>query len=64
MPERTARNWFTKFKNGDFYLEDAACSGRPVEIEEERLNQLLHEEARQITRELAKRIHCSQITIV
>ena len=44
MPERTARNWFTKLKNENFNLEDATRSGRPIEFDEERLNQLLHED--------------------
>ncbi|KAK9499798.1 hypothetical protein O3M35_002768 [Rhynocoris fuscipes] len=38
MPEGTARNWFTKYKNGkNFDLEDAALFGRPNEFDEERL---------------------------
>ena len=64
VPERTARNWFTKFKDGNFDLEDASRSGRPVEFNENRLNQLLHEDARQTTRELSERMDCSQMTIV
>ncbi|XP_035219834.1 histone-lysine N-methyltransferase SETMAR-like [Stegodyphus dumicola] len=63
-PERTARNYFAKFKNGNFYLEDAACSGRPNEFDEERLNQRLHVDASQTTRELADRMVCSRTTIV
>ncbi|XP_035221313.1 histone-lysine N-methyltransferase SETMAR-like, partial [Stegodyphus dumicola] len=64
MLGRTARNWFAKFKNGNFHLEDAARSGQLNEFDEERLNQLLHEDARQTTRELAERMRCSQMTIV
>ena len=56
IAERTARYWFAKFKSGNFDLKDASCSGRPSEFDEERLNQLLHEDARQTTRELAERM--------
>ena len=47
IAERTARYWFAKFKSGNFDLKDASRSGRPSEFDEERLNQLLHEDARQ-----------------
>ena len=50
IAERTARDWYAKFKNGNFYFKDAPRSGRPVEFDEERLNQLLHENSRQTTK--------------
>ncbi|KAL6429521.1 hypothetical protein ACFW04_008300 [Cataglyphis niger] len=43
IAERTVRDWYAKFKNKNFDLEDVPHSGRPVEFDEERLNQLLHE---------------------
>ncbi|XP_035210181.1 histone-lysine N-methyltransferase SETMAR-like [Stegodyphus dumicola] len=64
VPERTAKNWFAKFKNGNFDLENAACSGRPNEFDEERFNRFLHEDLRQTTLELAERMGCSQMTII
>lgn len=63
IAERTARDWFAKFKSGNFDLRDAPRSGRPVVFDEERLNQLLLEDARQTTRELAKRMDCSNSTV-
>ena len=47
IAERTARYWFAKFKSANFDLKDASHSGRPSEFDEERLNQLLHKDARQ-----------------
>lgn len=44
--ERIARDWYVKFKNGNFYFKDALRSGRPVKFDEERLNQLLYENSR------------------
>jgi len=64
MPERTARWWFSRFKNKKFNLKDAARSGRPVGFDEERLNHLLHENPRQSTRELAEQLTCDQKTVV
>ena len=63
IAERTARDWYAKFKNGNFDLKDAPRSGRPVEFDEERLNQLLHENPRQTTRELAEKMECSHTAI-
>ncbi|KAL4705124.1 hypothetical protein ACJJTC_009755 [Scirpophaga incertulas] len=42
---------------------DASRSGRPSEFDEERLDQLLHEDARQTTRELAERIGSNKSTV-
>ena len=63
IAERTARYWFAKFKSGNFDLKDASRSGRPSEFDEVRLNQLLHEDARQTTRELAERIGFNKSTV-
>ncbi|KOC60012.1 Histone-lysine N-methyltransferase SETMAR [Habropoda laboriosa] len=54
IAERTARDWYAKFKNGNFDLK-ARLS------DEERLNQLLHENSRQTTRELAEKMECSML---
>ncbi|KOC64863.1 Histone-lysine N-methyltransferase SETMAR, partial [Habropoda laboriosa] len=62
--ERTARDWYAKFKNGNFDLKDAPRSGRPVQFDEERLNQLLHENSRQTTRELAEKMECSHTAML
>ena len=64
MPERTARWWFSRFKNKKFNLKDAARSGRPVGFDEDRLNHLLHENPCQSTRELAEQSICDQKTVV
>ncbi|KAG8239603.1 hypothetical protein J437_LFUL019245, partial [Ladona fulva] len=63
IAERTAHDWYAKFKKGNFDLKDAPCYGRPVEFDEERLNQLLHENPRQTTRELAEKMECSHTAI-
>ncbi|XP_029645463.1 uncharacterized protein LOC115219439 [Octopus sinensis] len=41
IAERTAFDWYAMFKNGNFDLKAASHSGRRVEFDEERLNQLL-----------------------
>ncbi|GFS55127.1 histone-lysine N-methyltransferase SETMAR [Nephila pilipes] len=42
IAERTARDWYAKFKFGNFHLKDAPLSVPPMEYFEVRLNQLLH----------------------
>lgn len=44
ISEKTARKRFTKFKHCNFDLIEAPRSKRPVEFDEERLNDLLHNE--------------------
>ena len=63
MAERTARYWFAKFKEENFDLKDAPRSGRPTELDEGQLNQVLHEDSRQTARELAERMNCSHTCI-
>ena len=63
IAERTARDWYAKFERENFHLKDAPHSGRPIELDEERLNQFLHEDSRQTTRELAEKMECSHTAI-
>ena len=33
VTDRTCQKWFMKFCAGDFLLDNAPCSGRPVEVD-------------------------------
>ena len=37
MSERTAHDWFRHFHNGNFNLEDSPRSGRPAQVDNDRL---------------------------
>ena len=63
IAERTACDWFAKFRNGNFDLKDAPQSSRPVELDEEQLSQLLCKNSHLTTRELAEKIKCSHTAI-
>ena len=63
MAERIACYWFAKFKEKNFDLKDAPRSGRPTELDEGQLNQLLHEDSSQTTRELVVKVNCSHMCI-
>ena len=41
IPERTVRDWFARFKRGNFDLNDAPRSGRPIKMNEDQLRDLL-----------------------
>ena len=48
LADETCQKWFAKFRAGDFSLDDAPRSGRPVEIDSDQIetfienNQLYH----------------------
>ena len=56
MPEKTAQWWFSRFKNGNFTLTDDERSGRPVKLDDDQLNNFLHENPRQSTRKLGEQL--------
>ncbi len=64
MNVRTAGRWFLSFKENNFELKDIDRSGHPFEFDEERLNQLLHKNARQSTRELAQQMEYDHKNVV
>ena len=53
---RTCRNWFARFKSGDFDLNGNERSGRPIEVNDSTLEELLEEDLRQSTREFVIQI--------
>lgn len=60
----TVKNWFKKFKKGDFELEDKERSGRPKETEDQVLQELLDEDASQNSRDLADQLGVNQSTVI
>ncbi|GBP03803.1 Mariner Mos1 transposase [Eumeta japonica] len=53
LRERTCREWFQKFQNGDFDVEDKDLSGRPKFYVDAELEELLEEDSYQTQKELA-----------
>ena len=48
LSERSCREWFQKFKNGEFDIEGKECSGRPKVYEDAELKALLDQSSCQI----------------
>ena len=54
LSDTTFRDWFRRFKNNDFKLEDKECSGAPKKFEDKELEEILDEDRSQTLAELEK----------
>ena len=59
----TASRWFDRFSRKNYKLEDEARSGRPIELDLERLQELVESDPRQSSRFLANILGCTHVTI-
>jgi len=64
ITERTAQKWFSRFRGGNFNLNDIERTGRPVLFDKKHLNKLLREDPQQTTRELAEQMNCHHSTVL
>ena len=62
LKERQCQNWFAKFRSGNFDVEDAPRSGRPVEADEDTIK-AFDANRRKTTREIAERLNLSNSTV-
>ena len=60
---RVCQNWFARFKMGDFDLEDKKRQGRPSELDDHELEELISTDPCLSTRELALRLSVSNSTV-
>ena len=51
LSEKSCREWFQKFKNGEFDIEDKERSGRPKVYEDAELEELLDQDSCQTQQE-------------
>ena len=63
VADRTCRDRFKRFREGDISLEDRPRSGRPMQSDIERLKVLIEDNPRLTTRELSTMLCCNQSTI-
>ncbi|OAD55670.1 Histone-lysine N-methyltransferase SETMAR [Eufriesea mexicana] len=67
LTERQCQNWFAKFRFGNFDVEDAPRSGRPVEADcissIDTIKALIDANQRITTREIAERLNLSNSTV-
>ena len=53
VTDRTCQKWFAKFCAGDFSLDDAPRSGRPVEVDSDQIETLTENNQHYTTQEIA-----------
>ena len=63
ISERTCREWFQCFKNGDFDVEDRHSGGREKVFEDSELEALLEQDSCQNQEELARLLGVTQQVI-
>ncbi|KAG5317905.1 MOS1T transposase, partial [Pseudoatta argentina] len=61
--EQNCRDWFRRFKNNDFQLEDKERSGAPKKFQDEELEQLLDDDPSQTLSELGKILQVDESTV-
>ena len=63
LTERQCQNWFSGFRSGDFDLKDAPRSGRPTEVDEEKIKAMIENNQRSTTREIAEKLYISHTCV-
>ena len=59
LTERQCQNWFARFRSGDFGLKDAPPSGRPTEVDDDKIKAMIEINRRSTTREIAEKLKIS-----
>ncbi|GFY08473.1 histone-lysine N-methyltransferase SETMAR [Trichonephila clavipes] len=60
---RQCQNWFAKFRSGNFDVEGAPHSGRPVEADKDAIKALVDANRRITTRQIGLRLNLSNSTV-
>jgi len=63
LKERQCRNWFDKFRSGDFSIKDDQRSGRPTEVDDDQIKAIIESDRHIPVREIAERLNVSHTTI-
>ena len=63
LKERQCRNWFDKFRSGDFVLKDEQRSGRPNEVNDDQIKAIIESDRHVTMREIAEMLKMPKSTI-
>ena len=63
LSDTTYRDWFRRFKNNDFKLEDKERSGTPKKFEDKEFKEIVNEDRSQMLAELGKTLQVDELTV-
>ena len=63
LTERQCQNWFVRFCYGDFDLKDVPRSGRPTEVNDDKIKAVIENNRRSTTREIAEKLNISHTCV-
>ena len=64
VTDRMCQKWFEKFHAGDFLLDDAPLSGRPVEVDRDQMETLIGNNQCHTTQETAYIVKVSKSIVI
>ena len=59
LTDRQCQNWVARFRSEDFDLKDAPRSGRPTEVDDDKIKAMIENNRRSTTREIAENLNIS-----
>ena len=63
LTECQCQNWFARFRSGDFVLKDAPRSGRPTEVDDDKIEAMIENNRRSTTQEIAQELNKSHTCV-
>ena len=63
LKDRQCRNWFDKFRSGDFLLKDVQRSGRPNEVDDDQIKAIIESDHHISVREIEEMLKMPKSTI-
>lgn len=60
----TAKEWFRRFRSGNFDVEDAPRSGRPIAVETDKIMEIIEVDRHVSTRSIAQELNISHTTVL
>ena len=63
LTERQCQNWFPRFRSGEFDLKDAPRSGRPTEVDDDKIKAMIENNRRSTTREITEKLNISHTCV-
>ena len=63
LTERQCRNWFARFRSRDFNLKDAPRSGRPTEVDDDKIKAMIENNRRSTIQEIAEKLKISHTCV-